>query len=150
MRHPHSRHIGRRDVPRCIRAASAPLALLAALLCAGGCTSTRYVPVETVRTQTEEVTRWRTDTVTQGDTRIIYIKGDTVIDRRDRWRDRITQVHDTLYIERTDSVAVPYPVERELTRWERAKVDWGGWAMAAAAAAIAMALWRIKNKLHKI
>ncbi len=140
MRHrSHTRH---RDAPRCIRTASAPLALLAALLCTGGCTSTRYVPVETVRTQTEEVTRWRTDTVTQGDTRIIYIKGDTVIDRRDRWRDRITQVHDTLYRERTDSVAVPYPVERELTRWERIRLSSWPWLAAALALCAAWLLRR--------
>ena len=77
------------------------LALASMLLCS--CSATKYVPVETVRTEKEEVTRWRTDTVTQGDTRLIYIKGDTVIDRRERWRERVREVRDTVYVERTDS-----------------------------------------------
>lgn len=30
---------------------------------------------------------------------------------------------------KSDSVPVPYPVERKLGRWEQAKQDYGGWAM---------------------
>lgn len=30
---------------------------------------------------------------------------------------------------KTDSVAVPYPVPAQLTMWQRAKVNLGGWAM---------------------
>lgn len=116
------------------------------LACLAGCTRTVYEPVERVKTEMETVTRWRTDTVIQGDTRFIYIKGDTVIDWRDRWRDRTTQVHDTLYVERTDSVPVPYPVERELSHWERTKVDYGGYAMVLLGAVIAVAvIWLIKK-----
>ncbi len=118
--------------------------LMPALLC--GCTATRYVPVETVRTEKEYVDRWRTDTVLQGDTRFIFVKGDTVIDWRDRWRDRVTEVHDTCFIERADTVAVPYPVERELSRWERAKMDFGGLAIGGVAAVLCAAvLWLIKK-----
>ncbi|WP_289744712.1 hypothetical protein, partial [uncultured Duncaniella sp.] len=83
------------------------------LLCSG-CTRKVYVPLETVRTEKDVVTRWFTDTVIQNDTRFIFVKGDTVIDWRDRWRERIKEVHDTLYIERTDTVRVPVPVERKL------------------------------------
>ena len=31
--------------------------------------------------------------------------------------------HDTAYIERIDTVMVPYPVEREPTMWENVKSD---------------------------
>ena len=120
------------------------IAAVVMLLC--GCTTTKYVPVESVRTEKEEVTKWRTDTLIQGDTRFIYVKGDTVIDWRDRWRVRIKEVHDTLYIERTDSVAVPYPVEEPLSKWERTKVDWGGWAMLALAVVIVTLVWLWKRK----
>ncbi|MCI9284322.1 MAG: hypothetical protein HFJ91_00600 [Muribaculaceae bacterium] len=120
------------------------LALASMLLCS--CSATKYVPVETVRTEKEEVTRWRTDTVTQGDTRLIYIKGDTVIDRRERWRERVREVRDTVYVERTDSIPVPYPVEKELSRWERTKVDWGGWAMGALGVVIVTFVWLRKRR----
>lgn len=114
-----------------------------------GCTRTVYEPVERVRTEHDIVTRWRTDTVMQGDTRIIYVKGDTVLDYRDRWRDRMTYVHDTLYVERTDSVPVPYPVERELSRWERTKVDYGGYAMALLAVVMAAAVIWLAKKFRR-
>lgn len=37
---------------------------------------------------------------------------------------------------RVDSVPVPYPVEKELTAWQRVKMDYGGVAIAALAAAV--------------
>lgn len=122
-------------------------ALLAALLC--GCTRTVYEPVETVRTEKDVVTRWLTDTVIQSDTRFIFVKGDTVIDWRDRWRERTKEVHDTVYIERTDSVPVPYPVERELSRWERVKVDYGGFALGLAGSVLAVAVIWLAKKFRR-
>lgn len=117
-----------------------------ALMCMASCSPTKYVPVETVRTEKDVVTRWLTDTVMQNDTRFVFVKGDTVIDWRDRWRERVREVHDTVYIERTDSVPVPYPVERELSRWERTKIDYGGEAIAAfAVVVIAAVVWLIKK-----
>lgn len=122
-------------------------ALLAALLC--GCTRTVYEPVETVRTEKDVVTRWLTDTVIQNDTRFIFVKGDTVIDWRDRWRERTKEVHDTVYIERTDSVPVPYPVERELSRWERVKVDYGGFALGLVGSVLAVAVIWLAKKFRR-
>lgn len=121
------------------------LALASMLLCS--CSATKYVPVETVRTEKEEVTRWRTDTVTQGDTRLIYIKGDTVIDRRERWRERVREVRDTVYVERTDSVAVPYPVERQKTSWEEFRLKAFWWLVAAAGALV---IWILRRPIMRI
>ena len=110
------------------------------------CTRTVYQPVETVRTEKDVVTRWLTDTVIQNDTRFIYVKGDTVIDWRDRWRDRIKEVHDTVYMERTDSIPVPYPVKKQLTKWEQTKMDFGGFAIGAIIAVVCIAvIWLIKK-----
>lgn len=115
------------------------------LLCSG-CTRKVYVPLETVRTEKDVVTRWFTDTVIQNDTRFIFVKGDTVIDWRDRWRERIKEVHDTLYIERTDTVRVPVPVERKLKKWEQTKMDFGGAAIGATVVVLCIAVvWLIKK-----
>lgn len=116
------------------------------LLCLIGCTTTKYVPIESVRTEYKDNIRevHTTDSVT--DTRFVYIKGDTVIDYRDRvkWRDRF--VHDSIYIERHDSIPVPYPVERELSRWEQAKMDLGGIAMGGVLVALCFAVvWLVKR-----
>lgn len=114
-----------------------------AVLC--GCTTTRYVPVESVRTEyrDRDVERVVTDTVT--DTRVVVIKGDTVIDWRDRWHRQTDTVHDTCYIERTDSVPVPYPVERRLSRWEQTKQDLGGYALAAVTILCVAVVWLIRR-----
>lgn len=30
----------------------------------------------------------------------------------------------------TDSVQIPYPVEKQLTRWQQMKIELGGWAVS--------------------
>lgn len=93
------------------------------------CKSIQYMPVETVKTEYKV----RTDTLTQKDS--IYLRdsiwveksGDTVTTYKtryvyqDRWRDRV--VRDTVI--KTDSIQVPYPVERKLSRWEAFCLDYG-------------------------
>ena len=89
-----------------------------------GC-KTKYVPVESVRTEIEYRDRWQRDSIHVRDSIVIQSKGDTVF--RDRWhtvyKDKL--LRDTTYIYRTDSIQVPYPVERDLTWWQRAKVQVG-------------------------
>ena len=90
-----------------------------------------YVP----EYHTEVVTRTdsvvKIDSVHVKDSVIIKQAGDTIeIDRwhteyKDRWRERV--VVDSFI--KVDSVSVPYPVEKKLSKWQQAKVDLGGWAM---------------------
>lgn len=105
-----------------------------------GCSRRVYVPVESVRTEyrdraNEVVVH---DSVT--DNRLIYIQGDTVIDWRERVRWRNSEVHDTLIQIVRDSVPVPYPVEKKLTRWEQTKMELGGIAMGGMGIALLIAL----------
>lgn len=99
------------------------------ILLFSSCTTTKYVPVETVRTEYKDNIRevHTTDSVT--DTRFVYVKGDTLIDYRDRvkWRDRY--IHDSVFIEKSDSIQVPYLVEKPLTKWQQTKMDLGGMAI---------------------
>ena len=80
-------------------------------------------------TKTDSVVK--IDSVHVKDSVIIKQAGDTIeIDRwhtkyKDRWRERV--VIDSII--KVDSVSVPYPVEKKLSKWQQAKVDWGGWAM---------------------
>ncbi|MDE6649303.1 MAG: hypothetical protein K2K45_05175 [Muribaculaceae bacterium] len=103
--------------------------LLACVMC--GC-RTRYVPVETVRTEYKDRvnTEYVTDSVVND--RFVYINGDTVFiyKWRDRWRTEIK--HDSIYINKTDTISVPYPVEKivEVERdpawWELGLMAFGG------------------------
>ncbi len=80
-------------------------------------------------TKTDSVVK--VDSIHVKDSVIIKQAGDTIeIDRwhteyKDRWRERV--LVDSFI--KVDSVSVPYPVEKKLSKWQQAKVDWGGWAM---------------------
>ena len=122
------------------------LIALACVMC--GCSATKYVPVETVRTEYRDRinTQYITDSVTND--RLVYIKGDTVYIRlwRDRWHTETK--HDSIYIEKHDSVPVPYPVERiveverERTRWEAFLMVTGGLALLTGLVLGGVWLWR--------
>ena len=81
--------------------------IIALIFC--GCTTTKYIPVETVR----DVYHHNTDTIRDSISHTVYVnqyvKGDTVYNDRveyickDRWR-----VHDSIVIQRD---SIPYPVE---------------------------------------
>lgn len=107
---------------------------LGLLLACGGCTRTVYLPTESHHSEREASAQWRSDTVTRSDTRLIFIKGDTVIDRRESIRERVREVHDTILYERTDTVTRVRTVERRLTKWQQTKMDFGGFAMGGVAA----------------
>ena len=116
--------------------------ILILLLLLSSCKSIQYIPVETVKT--EYVTK--TDTFIQKDSLVfhdsvyIHSKGDTVWYEKwhTKYKDRlVTRVVVDSFI-RTDSIQVPYPVEKKLTRWQQLKVDWGGTVMIWAGIATAL------------
>lgn len=99
----------------CLGALMAVVALIAAsFLC--GCTKTVYVPAESAsyRADTVRLVTQRTDSVYRLDSVFVLQKGDTVVINRyrERWRDRREVVHDTTVAVRTDTIRVPYPVEK--------------------------------------
>ena len=126
----------------------AVLLLLIALIC-GGCSTTKYVPVETIKRDTVYQSKIERDSVYLHDS--VYVKewqkGDTIYRDRDRWHTKYVEkeVHDTLYQSKVDSIAVPYPVEKELTWWEKKKIEFGELAMVIVAGLLCFVV--IKSKL---
>lgn len=104
-------------------------ALIAVLILLTGCTRKIYVPVEDTVTRTDTVysAKFRVDSVIFRDSITVMTKGDTVFLTKYRDRFRVRLITDTVYKTRYDSVTVskPYPVERKLTRWEKARQDLG-------------------------
>lgn len=112
-----------------------------------GCRSVETVRVPEVHSDTVIQTRWRTDSVVMRDSVVITESGEGRVERIVQWRERLRTVTDTTYICRTDSVAVPYPVEKKLTKWEQAKVDYGGIALIAVAILFAFLVWLARRNI---
>ena len=113
-----------------------------------GCKSVQYVPVEKVKTEY----KIKTDTITKIDS--IFSEKETIIREADsslitklgfklKANERAILIlqkelekktskeseSKTDTIIKVDSVQVPYPVEKKLTKWEKVKMDMGGIAM---------------------
>ena len=74
---------------------------------------------------------------------------DTVYKYKERETVRYLSLRDTLYIEKRDSVSVPYPVERQLTKWEAARMRLGDISLVVFIAGLLyVAVWLIKRR-HK-
>ena len=85
--------------------------------------STQYVPVESVRYDSVFFEKIRKDSIFVQDSVFVKEKGDTVFTNRLRYIYKYVLKSDTIYISRTDSIQVPYPVEKELSWWEKQKQD---------------------------
>mgnify|MGYP006889132170 FL=1 len=124
--------------------------LICLLVLATGCSRKVYVPVESVVSRTDTIysAKVRVDSVIMRDSVAVFQKGDTVTITKYRDRYRVKELTDTVYQSAIDSVkvSVPYPVERELSRWERTKMDFGGMAIGALVIALCVAVaWLIKK-----
>lgn len=95
-----------------------------------GCTSVKYVPVETVRTEYKTRDSIRHDSIYRRDSIYIIDSGDTVYKYVDRYLYKYLYLNRTDTVLKTDSIQVPYPVEKKLTRWQRIKVELGGLAFS--------------------
>lgn len=104
------------------------LCILLLTLAMWSCKSGRYIPVETVRTDSIYINLVQRDSIYRHDSIYIREKGDTVWMERYKYVYRDKVVHDTMYVNRTDTIREPYPVEKELTRWQQMKLELGGWA----------------------
>ena len=72
---------------------------------------------------------------------------DTVYKYNERETVRYISLRDTLYIEKRDSVSVPYPVERQLTKWEAVRMRLGDILLAVFIAGLLyVVVWLIKRR----
>lgn len=119
------------------------------LLSLAGCKTVRYVPVPEYhtlyKTRVDTVQRW--DSVYFRDSVYMAARGDTVYLTKTHWRERFRNVYHvkTDTVMQRDSVRVPYPVEKSLTKWQQWKMDAGGWAMGVVAGMVILFVVRLLN-----
>lgn len=106
------------------------------------------------------IDRWKETVVLKenGDTarhyneRIIYrsSRREKELERKVAQQDSIIKdLRTQLTSAKVDSVPVPYPVEKPLTRWEKVKMDFGGMALGALALLLGAAVVWIVRKFRK-
>lgn len=132
-------------VGRCI--VLAPFMCIIVLILVCSCNSVKYVPVETVKHDSIYINKVQVDSVYHRDSIYVVDKGDTVFLYKDRYIYKYKDRTDTLYVTKTDSIQVPYPVEKELTRWQQFRLDVGGWAIAIVVITILIVFGRFIYKL---
>ena len=162
---------------------AAALIALTLILC-GACSTTRYVPVESVRVEYREtdttgiyerlrnyfesiyhrevstdsvidrsketvVLKENGDTARHDKERIIYVSSrrEKELEHELSQRDSVIDVlRLQLASVKSDSIPVPYPVEKKLTQWQQAKMDFGGFALGGVAVALCIAVvWLIRK-----
>ena len=106
----------------------------------GACRSVRYIPVERVHHDSVTNILYQRDSIYQHDSVFIREREDTVLVERwhTRWRDRVS--HDTLYMSKADTIRVPVPVERKLTKAERTYITIGKWSVGVVAGLVLAAI----------
>jgi hypothetical protein len=125
------------------------LAILLLIALLTNCTTTKYVEVEKVRTDTAYIVKWQKDSVWLHDSILIKERGDTVLIEKwhTQWRDRLRV--DTIYQATHDTIPQPYPVteyvEKELNWWQRLRLWIGNIGLIAILAVggyYGVKLWR--------
>lgn len=129
-----------------------------------GCKTVKFVPVPEYhtlyKTRVDTVQRWdsvrdvqwmtvREVDSTQLAALGIQIKGlkNALLIERNKLLQKISneKTHKVDTIMQRDSIPVPYPVEKQLTKWQRWKMDLGGWAMGGVAILVILFVVRLFN-----
>ena len=89
-----------------------------------GCSTVKYVPVETVKRDSIYQNKIQVDSLYIRDSIYVDRSGDTVYLYKYKYVYKYRNLRDTAYISRIDSIQVPYPVVTEkitnrLTPWQR-------------------------------
>ena len=132
--------------------------LAVVLLLMASCTTTKLVTVPEYHK--EYIVRSDTiiniDSVTLHDSVYVYHYGDTVIYNKVAYRDRIRNVYKTRTdtIVKRDSVRVPYPAEKQLTKAQQRYMTIGKCAIVAIAAfailaMLAILVWQARRMARK-
>ena len=119
---------------------------LTALYVLVGC-RTKYVTVPEYHKEyiNRTDTFLRSDTLFRLDSVVVRTQGDTTVIEKIRWQNRFVNVYKvkTDTIMKSDSIRVPYPVEKKLSKWQQFRLDFGGWAMGVLALGIVFFFIRI-------
>ncbi len=113
------------------------------------CRTVQYVPVETIRVETERVVDIQRDSIYVLDSIFVREAHDTIYITK--WRTEYKEALrvDTLNIQRIDTLQTIVEVEKKLTKWQQTKMDIGAGVLYAIPVLIAVGLFILYRKLKK-
>lgn len=115
------------------------------------CKSVKYIPVPEYHTEYKVKTDSfvKRDSVWVKDSVRLWMQGDTVYKEHwhTKYKDRYVYRNMADTVMQTDSVRVPYPVERELSRWEETKMNLFVPIALLCVVFFVTLLWLIKRRL---
>ena len=100
------------------------------------CKSIQYVPVETTKRDTTYLSQTKIDSIYHRDSIYVERKGDTVYLSKYKYLYKYIEKHDTLWREKVDTIQAAYPVEAQLTKWQKIKINIGEYLITAIALVI--------------
>lgn len=110
------------------------------------CRSIQYVPVDTIKTEYKYIDRIQHDSIYQKDSVMYYVKGDTVFVDKYKYLYKYLFINKVDSFVKVDSIQVPYPVEKQLNRWQSIKMELGGWAFGVIFIIVLIIMVRIIKK----
>lgn len=103
--------------------------IIVILIVFSSCGSIRTVSVESVKSDSVFVFKFKHDSVFKSDSVYIKEKGDTVFMSKIKREYRYLFIKDTINVTRVDTIRIPIKVEKRLNRWECVKQETGGLAI---------------------
>lgn len=122
------------------------VAMIIYAIVASSCTRTVYVPQTTVRIDSVYLTQYKRDSVYLHDSIFMKQKNDTIFLEKYHTKYIERTSVDTLYISTADTLIVPYPVEKKLSKWQAYKMELGGYAMMLLICAAAFIVYKFVKK----
>ena len=111
--------------------------------------SPKVIYVPEVHTDSIYITKHQKDSVWLHDSILVTEKGDTI--RVEKWHTKYIerQVHDTCFVTKTDSVAVPYPVKEKLTIKDKFSIYLQCMGIVLGILLVCIIIWLITKWTHR-
>lgn len=110
------------------------------------CRSIKYAPVESVRVEYRTRDSIRYDSIYKRDSVHVHVKGDTVTVYKDRYLYKYKFINRTDTVLITDTIEKPYPVEKQLNKWQEWKIKLGDYMLILLILAVLFIAIRIFRK----
>lgn len=124
------------------------IAFILLMLMLIGCSTIKYVPVESVHTDSIYISKVQVDSVYLHDSTIIRQVGDTIYHTEIKYKYKFKLLCDTFTDIQVDTITQVVEVDRPLSKWEQTKMALGGVAIGGVIFAIIALIVFILFKLR--